>query len=132
MALRIHIRQFLALTTHGERRRLAWLLAGMVVMGLIEALGVSSVLPFIAVLANPQMVSTNGYLARLYELGQFDRVQSFLVFLAASALTLIVLANAFALFINWCIVHTANSLGHALSMRMIGGYLSQPYAFFLS
>jgi ATP-binding cassette, subfamily B, bacterial PglK len=132
MALRFHLQQFLVLVTPGERRRLALLLVGMILMGVIEALGVSSILPFIAVLANPEMISTNVYLAGLYAFGKFDGVQSFLIFLAALALALIVVANAFALFINWCIIRIANSLGHALSMRMIQGYLAQPYAFFFS
>jgi ABC-type multidrug transport system fused ATPase/permease subunit len=131
MALSVYIRRFLALTVPVERRRLGWLLAGMVVLGFAEALGVSSVLPFIAVLANPEMVATNDYLARLYAAWPFGSVQNFLVYLALGALTFIVLVNAFALYINWCIVQTANSLGHSLSMRVIRGYLSQPYVFFL-
>jgi ATP-binding cassette, subfamily B, bacterial PglK len=132
MALRTHRRRLLLLTTSAERRQLAALLAGMALLGVVEAVGVSSVLPFIAVLTNPEMAVSNAYLSRLYAFGGFQSVDGFLVFLAASALVLIVIANLFALFINWCIVVVANSLGHALSMRMIDGYLSQPYLFFVS
>ncbi|MEA3194827.1 MAG: ATP-binding cassette, subfamily bacterial PglK [Betaproteobacteria bacterium] len=126
------LQKLLSLTEPAERRRLAWLAVGMLVLGVLEAIGVSSMLPFIAVLANPKAVESNRFLAALYSAGNFQSVAGFLTALGLCAIALIIAANTFGLFINWKIVQIANDLGHAMSMRVIRCYAGQPYPFYLS
>ena len=73
------LKKLIELLSPDERRR-AGLLTGMiVVMALLDALGVASILPFMAVLANPELVDTNLFLRALFEistdLGVETRVQ---------------------------------------------------------
>ena len=50
-----------------RERKLAFLLLGMIlVMAILDMLGVASILPFISVLANPEIVETNYYLNKVY------------------------------------------------------------------
>jgi hypothetical protein len=50
-----------------ERRRVVLLLALMILVAFIEALGVASIMPFIAMLTNPEVVDTNPYLALAFD-----------------------------------------------------------------
>ena len=53
------INKFLYLLSSHEKKR-AYLLLGMIMlMALIDMLGVASILPFIAVLTNPEIIETN-------------------------------------------------------------------------
>ena len=126
------IKKLWGLSEPQERRRLTWLLLGMLCLGVLEVVGVSSVLPFIAVLASPEIVRTSHVLSELQRMSGFSSIQHFLVFLGALALLFTIVANSFGLFINWKIVQIANRLGHGLSLRILRRYVSQPYTFYLS
>ena len=51
-----------------ERRQLAFLLSMILLMALLDALGVASIMPFIGVIANPELIQSN---AILFHLNQF-------------------------------------------------------------
>jgi hypothetical protein len=57
------ITKILDLLSPQERRRAGLLLGMILVMALLDMVGVASIMPFMAVLANPRVVETNAYLA---------------------------------------------------------------------
>jgi hypothetical protein len=57
------ITKILDLLSPQERRRAGLLLGMILVMALLDVVGVASIMPFMAVLANPRVVETNAYLA---------------------------------------------------------------------
>lgn len=125
------LRRLLGLLKADERRRLYWLLAAITVMGLIDVLGISSVLPFMAVLAKPDVVQSVRPLRVIYEFFGFSSPSSFLFLLGVIALLAITLTNTFTLLVSRAILRFCYLLGHGLSERLLEGYLSRPYAFFL-
>ena len=73
-----HVKQIYELFDKSARRRAALLLCMILVQGFLEMAGVGSMMPFVAVLANPKIVETNRYLSLVYnELG-FTSPQEFL------------------------------------------------------
>ena len=50
-----------------ERRNAVILFVMMLFMGLFEVVGVVSIMPFVAVLAKPDVVHTNNYLSTMYQ-----------------------------------------------------------------
>ena len=54
-----NIKKLLYLLTSYERRRAMLLLVMILFMALLDMLGVASIMPFIAVLTNPNLVETN-------------------------------------------------------------------------
>jgi ABC-type multidrug transport system fused ATPase/permease subunit len=126
------IRQILALLNDGERRRLKWLLATMVLMGLIDVIGISSVFPFMAVVAKPEIVQANHTLNAIYEYLGFGSVYRFLFFMGIVVLLAIFIANLFGAFVTWLLLRFSHTLGHELSIRILRGFVGKPYVFFLS
>ncbi|MEO0679257.1 MAG: ABC transporter ATP-binding protein [Pseudomonadota bacterium] len=124
-------RRVLALLDDHERSRLRALLALMVLNGFFNMLGVASILPFLAVLANPDLVESNGALAAAHAaLGAPPR-DDFLLILGAAV---------FAAFLTGLIFRTATAYAvsrfgarrmQGFAARLLRSHLERPYAWFL-
>ena len=104
----------------------------MIVLGLLEVVGVASIMPFMAVVSNPQMVEENEYINFLYVSGGFDTHSDFTVFLGFVMLCVIILTNGYSAFMKWKITYFVRMQGYRLEVRLLKYYLSQPYVFFLN
>ena len=115
-----------------ERRQSAGLFALMVAMALLEAIGVASVMPFVAVIADPTIIEKHRILKVAYLAlgnGSFNR---FVMLLGMAAICLaVVSASVRTITIYWQ-GRFIESRRYSLSKRLLAGYLGQPYEFFLS
>jgi ATP-binding cassette, subfamily B, bacterial PglK len=107
------------------------LLVGMVVAGFIDVLGVTSILPFMAVVAKPDVIHTNLWLHKIFTVLTFESTNSFLIGLGVAALGVMFFSNAVSLATAAAILSFSSTLGHNLSRRILSSYLRQPYAYFL-
>jgi len=114
-----------------DRRRAFLLLGMMLVMGILETMGVASIMPFVAVLANPNLVENNRYIKPIYEWFGFDTTGSFILLLGFVVLGLAVGTTVFRAITTWSILHFSTMRNFTLSQRLFRGYLYQPYAWFL-
>jgi ABC-type multidrug transport system fused ATPase/permease subunit len=125
------VKKILDLLEPRDRRR-AWLLLGMIlVMGILETLGVASIMPFVAVLANPSLVENNVYIRPIYDWIGFDSPRSFILLLGFVVLGLAISTTVFKAVTNWSMLHFSTMRNFALSQRLFKGYLYRPYAWFL-
>ena len=114
-----------------ERQR-ALLLFGMIlVMGFLESTGVASIMPFMAVLADPSAVKTNLHLAAAYKWLGFGTTQHFLVFLGFLSFVAILVSTGFRALTSWAMLRFTSMRNYALSRRLFKGYLNRPYVWFL-
>ncbi|MCG5531120.1 ABC transporter ATP-binding protein/permease [Halorhodospira halochloris] len=126
------LKKLLSLLSRQEKRRGALVLGMVVVMALLETAGVASVMPFLSVLGNPEVVETNPILNQLYvDLG-FESVDAFLMVLGAAAFALILFSAAFRAVTIYAMNRWAMMRMHSLSERLLETYLRQPYAYFLT
>ena len=114
-----------------EKVRLVLLICALLANGMIDLLGASSILPFIAVVAKPSMVEANAYLKQAYIWSGAGSVNQFLIYLGVLTLVFALLSNVLALGTQWAILRFSYGLGYALSQRVLKMYLRQPYSFFL-
>jgi len=115
-----------------KQRRLSYALLGLMVLaGLFDALGVSSILPFMAVVGNPDLIQTNPRLHQLYTALQFESTNTFLVGLGFAALVVMVVSNAVSFASSSAILWFTHNLLHSLSMQILSNYVRQPYSYFL-
>jgi len=115
----------------GERRKALLLLAMMIVMALLEATGVASVMPFFAVVSDPEVVRHNRYLNALYAALGVGSVDSFLLYLGAAVFVIVVGSLIFRALTQWAMAYYVQMRGFSLSSRLLGAYLNRPYSFFL-
>ena len=117
--------------TKSELKKLILLLIGILMMGLFEVIGVSAIVPFIAVVVSPELVFENTYLLKVYNYFNFQNVTNYIFFLGVFLISTILISNVYQAFMTWAITKFTNMQGHRLSVRLLENYLMQPYSFFL-
>ncbi len=118
-----------------DRKKIFLLLFMVIIMAFLEMIGVVSVMPFISVLVNPGLIETNYFLNTIFKTTNsfgIETHQQFLYFLGVCCFFLLVASIAFkALTIYVQTKFNADSQ-YNTARRIMEGYLSQPYEWFLS
>ena len=104
----------------------------MVLVALTDTLGVASIMPFIAVVANPDIIESNHYLAVIYHGIGFVSKESFLLYLGLTVFLVLIVSLALRAFSFWVQLRFSNMRNHALGYRLVAAYLGQPYHWFLN
>jgi ATP-binding cassette, subfamily B, bacterial PglK len=115
-----------------EKKGMIILLFMILVLSFVEVVGVGSMLPFLAVAADPDIIESNQYLKKAYDILGFINKNSFLLFLGTSVAGFIILRNVFAALVKYAKSRFSNTVGHNMACRLLGNYLSRPYVFFLN
>ena len=121
----------LALLTPREKRQGILVFLMMVALAFFETAGVASIMPFLAVLGNPELVETNAALAWAYERGGFESTDRFLFALGVGAFILVVVSAGFRIAKTYVVNRYVENRDFSISTRLLQAYLRQPYAFFL-
>lgn len=121
-----------SLLSGAERRQAYWCFSAMLLMAMVDVIGVASIMPFMAVLSDPDAIQHHAKLAWLYHHFQFTSSHHFLIFLGFTVLAVLVVGNAISMFTTWAILRFTYAREYSLSRRLFVQYLYQPYAFFLN
>lgn len=125
-------RTILALLDRREKLRFGIVLCFVLAMGFAEFVGVASILPFLAVVADPSIIASNRHLARLYEIGGFETTEGFLAALGGAVFVLILTAQSVKAVTLYVLTRFAQMRVFSLAQRLMAVYLSQPYSWHLS
>ncbi len=115
-----------------ERVTLVLLLGMIVSLAVLEVVSISSIMPFLAVASNPEVIETNRYLNWVYTTLGFESHQSFLLALGIAVACFIIFDNLYKLVVKYVQSRWSQMRGHALSTRLLERYLARPYVFFLN
>ncbi len=126
------VAKLLALLTPRERRRGLIVLCMMLLLAVLETAGVASVMPFLAILGNPEMVEANPALKWAFERGGFNSVDSFLFALGIGAFLLVVSSALFRIVTTYAMNRFVQMRRYSIGSRLLQVYLRQPYVFFLN
>jgi ABC-type multidrug transport system fused ATPase/permease subunit len=125
-------RKLLQLLTRRERRHFYLVLLLITVMGLVETVGVASIVPFMLVLADPGAIERHAILQEVYTGLQFSEPQAFMVFLGFAVFVIVVGGLLFKVVAFYAIYRFTMMRSYSIANRMLRGYLMQPYTWFLN
>jgi ATP-binding cassette, subfamily B, bacterial PglK len=128
-------KKLLYLLTRYEKRRAMLLLCMILIMAFLEMAGVVSIMPFMAVLTNPDLIQTNPILNNLFSFSKKFGVETnnqFLFVLGISVFLLLVISIAFKALTNYAQLRFTFMRQYSLGKRMIEGYIHQPFSWFLN
>ncbi len=129
------LKKFLFLLSPNERKYSIILLFMILIMALIDMIGVASILPFITVLINPEIVERNIFLNFLYQKSNVFGVetsQQFLFALGILVFIILVISITFKALTSYLVLRFTQMLEFTISKRLVEGYLNQPYSWFLN
>ncbi|MDX1695689.1 MAG: ABC transporter ATP-binding protein [Ketobacteraceae bacterium] len=104
----------------------------VIIMAVLETIGVASVMPFLAVLGDPQAIHNTPYLAATYNVFGFKSAEKFLIALGIGAFCIVLFSAAFRILTTYAINHYTHMRRHSIGERLLETYLRQPYTFFLN
>ena len=120
-----------ALLSGRERRRFALLVAMTCVAALLDALGIASLLPFLALVANPGMVETNPALAWLSGALGDPAPNDLLAVVGLMVLVAVATGLAARAAAFYALTRFVRMRELTLGRQLLARYLSRPYAWFL-
>jgi ATP-binding cassette, subfamily B, bacterial PglK len=128
-------KKLLNLLTVEEHKKMYLLLFMMLIMALLDTIGVASILPFVAILTNPNLIETNLFLNNLFKFSSLFGVENneqFLFVTGIIVLIMMVISLAFKGLTTYVQVRFVQMRQYSIGKRLIEGYLHQPYSWFLN
>lgn len=114
-----------------EKRQVSFLLFISIINGLIQTLGMVSIMPFIALIAAPEMIETHAGLLWLQDTFKLTDYTSLLLFCGSLTFTAIALGNGFIILNYGLSLKFFNGRGHTLSTQLIKHFLQKsPFHFY--
>jgi len=129
------IKKLLSLLTPPERKRAGVLMGMILVMAFLDMLGVASILPFMAVLANPDLLHSNAVLNTAFTTSRhigIHTTEQFLFVLGVLVFVLLVTSLAFKALTTYAQTRFALMREYSIGKSLVEGYLHQPYSWFLN
>lgn len=120
-------RKVLSFFPPGDRYRILALLLSTTASGLVQAIGIASIMPFIAVVANPGLVEENRHLAWAFDALGFTSTREFLLFLGGAAFVVLLATNLLVGLNAWLTYRVCHLGEHDLARRLLRNYLTRPY-----
>lgn len=128
-------KKLFSLLTLKEFKSAVWLMLMMLFTALLDTIGVASIVPFIAVLSNPEVIQTNSILNTMFQILIIFGVknnQQFLFTLGVLVFILLITSLFFRAFTTYKQHKFAHMNEYSISKRLVEGYLRQPYTWFLN
>ncbi len=128
------LKKLLFLLNPQERKRAFYLMSMILIMALLDMIGIASILPFISVLTNPDLIETNYILNSMFQTSKIlgvENNQQFIFLLGILIFVLIISTLAFKALTTYVQVGFVMMHEFTISKRLVEGYLNQPYSWFL-
>ena len=104
-------------------------------MALLDTLGIASILPFMTLLTNPELLETNVVLIGLYKIANkfgINEINEFVLILGILTFTLLILSLTVKAITTYAQLRFTLMREFSIGKRLVEGYLHQPYSWFLS
>lgn len=125
------VKQMFSLLDKKEKKRAGWIFFLVLIMGFTEVIGIASIMPFLAVIADPGVIERSSKLSYVYHALNFESKNQFMTAIGIAVLLMLVLVNAAGALTQRSLSWFTNMIAHTLSHRLLIHYLNQPYVFFL-
>jgi ATP-binding cassette, subfamily B, bacterial PglK len=126
------IRQKLNLIfTKSEFKKVIFLFLGLILVGLLEVAGVSSIAPFMAVISSPSIIHENKYFEIAYQFLGAKSDNAFIILVGIFSIAVLLISNLANSIMVWSINYFSYLQTHRVSVRLLRQYLNRPYSFYL-
>ena len=130
-----NFKKFIFLLSSKERVQFTILIFMMLVVSLIDVVGIASIMPFIVVISNPEIVETNQILKLIYETSfdyGIETKKQFIFYLGLFSFILLIVSISSKAITDYSKLRFCQMREYSIGKRLVEGYLNQPYSWFLN
>ena len=102
------------------------------IAALLETMSVIFIMPFIALAANPELITNNDILSNIYFSLNFTSTDDFLIATGFFLVASLIISLVFRAIISFLQFRFIMMQEYVLGRKLINAYLNQPYEWFLS
>ena len=125
------IKKIKSILSKNELRLLNWIVVASIFLGIVEALGVALIFPFMSAVLDTEIIFENQYLLYFYKAFNFTSVNTYMATIGVVVILFLLAGNVYMAFVDAWVIKFSMMQGHRLSTRLLSNYLYQPYSFFL-
>jgi ABC-type bacteriocin/lantibiotic exporter with double-glycine peptidase domain len=126
------IKKIIYLLGSSERKSVGLLLIMILLMSILDTVGVASIMPFLAILLNPELIKTNSILNEIFIYFNFSNEKYFLLTIGFFVFFVFVSSLAFKALTIYLQMRFIYMQEFNIGKRLIESYLRQPYKWFLN
>ena len=126
------INKLLYLLSERERKQAFYLMLLSVIIAVVDAAGVASIMPFMAVMSDPEVISTNPFLSQAYAYFAFSNERDFLVFLGSALFCLLIGSLLLKGIGTYLTLKFTRLREYSIGKKLYRRYLEQNYSYFVS
>ena len=128
------IKKFSFLLSVKEQKRAVLIFCAVIILSMIELAGLASILPFMAILTDPEVIENNAKLNKVFQTSKIFGVENkdqFLFFSGLIVFLLLIISLAMKSFVTYLQINFSSGARYNIEKRIITGYLNQSYSWFL-
>lgn len=118
------------LFSQSEKKNSIYLIVIITIVAFIDVLGVASLLPFMTIVVNPDLLTSNKYLQQVYVFLDFTDTNNYLFFLGFVLLVVFLLSLILKTFATYLMLKFSLMRECTIGFGLLTGFLHQPYAWF--
>ncbi len=126
------VKHLFSILKTSQRRRFYFLQVLVIVMSLTQIVGVASIIPFMALIADLGQLQQDTIIAEVYKLSGLNSESQFVFWLGLSVLIMLFLASIISMYTTWRLSIFANKIGVEIADRLYTHYLKQDWLFHTS
>tara|TARA_A100001011_G_C14285115_1_gene833283 strand:- start:317 stop:2131 length:1815 start_codon:yes stop_codon:yes gene_type:complete len=117
-----------------ERKRAVLIFCIAIILSIIELAGIASILPFMAILVDPEVIENNLKLNKVFQVSKnlgIENKNQFLLFSGLIVFLLLIISLLMKSLVTYLQINFSSGARYNIERRIIKGYLAQSYSWFL-
>jgi ATP-binding cassette, subfamily B, bacterial PglK len=123
------IRSIYAVLSPEQKTKMFLLQLFFAFSAIVQVIGVASIAPFIGIMSNPETIQTNKALATLYDLGNFQSSDEFILGFALLSIAMILVSNSVSAITLWLQLRFSIILGCSIQFQLYEKFIKRDYLF---
>lgn len=125
------IKKIKKLFSKNEMKKLLGITVFSIIISLSEVVGLSTIVPFMAMVTNRNIIFENKYLKVIYTFFNFESTKNFIFYFGITIVIIFLLKNILNIFFNYILVSFSRNSYYQFTCKMMENYLKYPYQNFV-
>jgi ABC-type multidrug transport system fused ATPase/permease subunit len=123
------IRSIYAVLSREQKTKMLMLQFFFAFSAIVQVVGVASIAPFIGIISNPETIQSNKVLATIYDAGNFESNNEFILGFALLSIAMIVISNGVSAITLWLQLRFSIYLGSSFQFQLFEKFINRDYLF---